>query len=161
MVELFIEIKTNSYQRLCDELGIPEGEIWVKDPEHGLEITVEQQSFIRTADWESIVSLTFTVIGGMSTLATGAKWLYEKLKKSQVADKIEIIRREEALLTEAALIELLKEAKESHRDQTINMPASPNPTIPEQIQQLVVLHKTGALTDEEFVSKKAELLARM
>jgi hypothetical protein len=37
-------------------------------------------------------------------------------------------------------------------------PAAP---IPEQIRQLAELHAAGALTDEEFSTKKTELLARM
>jgi hypothetical protein len=161
MMKLSIEIKTKSYQRLREELGIPEDEIWVQDLEHGLEITVEPQRIIRTADWESIVSLTFTVISGMPALAAGAKWLYEKIKKSQVADDIEVVRCETVPFTEATLLELLQEVRESNQMHMINASASSSPTIPEQIQQLVVLHQTGALTDEEFTSKKAELLARM
>jgi hypothetical protein len=35
------------------------------------------------------------------------------------------------------------------------------PTIPEQIKQLGELHASGVLTETEFSSKKAELLARM
>jgi hypothetical protein len=35
------------------------------------------------------------------------------------------------------------------------------PSIPEQIKQLAELHSTGVLTEEEFATKKAELLARM
>lgn len=160
-MDLCIQIKAKSYQQLCEELGIPEDEIWVKDLEHGLEITVEPQNIIRTADWETIVSLTFTVVGGVPTLVAGAKWLYDKLKKSQVADEIEIIRRDSAPLTEATLLKLLHEIKENNQGQSVSASVLSGPTIPEQIQQLVILHETGALTDEEFAAKKAELLARM
>jgi hypothetical protein len=161
MAEIFLEIRAKSYQRLCEELGIPVGEIWVEDLEHGLEIKIEEQSIARTADWGSIVSLTCTVISTVPTLVGGARWLYATLKKSQVADEVEIIRRESVPLTEATLLAFLEEAKGSNQVQQGNASASSSLTIAEQIQQLVVLHETGALTDEEFTAKKAELLARM
>lgn len=40
-------------------------------------------------------------------------------------------------------------------------PPPPPPSIPQQIQQLAQLHDQGVLTDEEFTTKKAELLSRM
>lgn len=40
-------------------------------------------------------------------------------------------------------------------------PATHAPSIPEQIQQLDALRQSGALTDEEFNAKKADLLKRM
>jgi len=40
-------------------------------------------------------------------------------------------------------------------------PAAPAPSIPEQIGQLAQLRDNGAISEEEFAAKKAELLARM
>lgn len=161
MADIFIEVKAKSYQLLREELGIPEDEIWVEYPEHGLGIKEENAIITRTAEWEAIVTLSCTVIGSIGTLASGAKWLYEKMKKSQIIEEVEIIRREKALLTEAFLAEILKEAKANNQPPAISAPTPVSLTIPEQIQQLAVLHATGALTDEEFAAKKAELLARM
>lgn len=40
-------------------------------------------------------------------------------------------------------------------------PIKASATIPEQIQQLAALYQAGVLTNEEFTSKKTELLARL
>lgn len=163
MADFFIEVKTKNLQLLYEELGIPEGEVWVEYPEYGIEIRAEA-TIIRTAEWEAIVSLAISFIGATPPIAAGVKLLYGKLKKSQVADEVEILKREKAQLTEALIAEVLKAAREGDQSRAISAPAPsapPNPTIPDQIQQLAVLHATGALTDEEFAAKKAELLARM
>ena len=161
MTDIFIQVKAKSYRQFCEEFEIPENEIYVEYPEYGLKITVEEQNFIRSADFGSIILLICSVIDTASNLAPGAKLLFEKLKKSQVASEVEIIKRENAQLTEALIAKTLKEARESNQVQAISAPTPAPPTIPEQIQQLAVLHATGALTDEEFTAKKAELLARI
>lgn len=52
--------------------------------------------------------------------------------------------------------------RSDHRSVTATEPAADgSPDVPEQTRKLAELHNDGVLTDEEFASKKAELLARM
>jgi len=94
-------------------------------------------------------------------IINGAKWLYEKIKSSQVDDEIVIVRRETVILTEIAMVGIVKEACDKRQNKQIDSPVISSHTIPEQIQQLAALCDAGILTKEEFISKKAELLARM
>lgn len=161
MADIFLEIKTRDHQQLRDELGIPENEIWAQYPEHGLEVFLEDEVLTRTAEWEAIVTLSCTVVGTMATVVPGVKWLYGKLKKAQVLDEVVILRRENAQLGEA-LAEMVKEAQAKSQAQAISTPPAPAvSTIPDLIEKLAILHEIGALTDEEFTKKKADLLARM
>jgi hypothetical protein len=49
----------------------------------------------------------------------------------------------------------------AHAPAAVAPPAQPEHSIPEQIKQLAELHTAGILTEDEFSTKKAELLARM
>jgi Bacterial PH domain/Short C-terminal domain len=62
-----------------------------------------------------------------------------------------------------AFVAVVKQHMRSdHRSVTATEPAADgSPDVPEQIRKLAELHNDGVLTDEEFASKKAELLARM
>ena len=77
--------------------------------------------------------------------------------------KQSLIRLPEKLFTHLTLVLKDRQAAAPVAPQTdpAAAPPGPQPDIAEQIGKLALLRDQGALTEEEFASKKAELLARL
>lgn len=109
----------------------------------GYEMSDHVYSMLTTVDYKKGI-----ITGNMNLKASGDHYQISMIPKADVERVAQCIRSQMGAIT-------------SQSTSNSSSSLSPDNRIPEQIKKLSLLHEQGILTDDEFLCKKAELLARM
>jgi uncharacterized membrane protein YdbT with pleckstrin-like domain len=93
---------------------------------------------------------------GIESAGEGGRQTFTDIRKPSLVQQ-EIYRQKEAL--EGRRVTQMGQSIAAQFPQ--QQPATPSASIPEQIEHLDRLRRSGAITEDEFQSKKSELLRRL